>query len=181
MLLGKPMEFRQKFVRLGVAYVTKNARRQKPFRFQRAAPGRPLGFGPTVTRESRLKGWQSALTFLMDRKGASAESCGTSSSGMETTPSEFFDRCLEPCAAVGVFDGKSHPGEFASVPMSTPRCPHCDRPMSLAPQSLRPIFGDICAFECSPCDHTLLIKVPLDPTPHAGQISSQDNCPDKRP
>jgi len=52
--------------------------------------------------------------------------------------------------------------------------------MSLAPQSLRPIFGDICAFECSPCDHTLLLKVPLDPTQHAGQISLQDNYPDKR-
>jgi hypothetical protein len=182
-LLGKPTEFRQEFVRPSVAYVTNKEMpaAKKPFRFQRAAPGRSSGLGPTVTRESRLKGWQSASTFLMDRKGASAESCGTSSSGMETTASDLFDWCLEPCAAIRVFDGKSHPGQFASVPMSTPRCPHCDRPMSLAPRSLRPIFRDICAFECPPCYHTLLIKVPLDPTQHAGQISLQDNYPNKRP
>src|ERR1700722_8319420 len=45
----------------------------------------------------------------MDRKGASAESCGTSSSGMETTASDLFDGCLEPCAVVRVPVGRSHP------------------------------------------------------------------------
>ena len=94
---------------------------------------------------------------------------------------ESFLACLEPCAATRVFDWKTW--SIPSVPMSTPRCPHCDQPMSRAPRSLRPIFGDISAFECPPCDHILLIKVPLDPTQHVGQISSQDlshNYPDKR-
>jgi hypothetical protein len=105
------MEFRQEFVRPSVAYVTNKEMpaAKKPFRFQRAAPGRSSGLGPTVTRESRLKGWQSASTFLMDRKGASAESCGTSSSGMETTASDPFDGCLEPCAVVRVSEERSHP------------------------------------------------------------------------
>jgi hypothetical protein len=109
MLLGKPMEFRQEFVRQSVAYVKKMPAAKNHSAFSEQRRGVHLELGPTVTRESRLKGWQSALTFLMDRKGASAESCGTSSSGMETTPSDLFDRCLEPCAAVRVFNGKSHP------------------------------------------------------------------------
>jgi hypothetical protein len=51
------MEFRQEFVRPSVVYLTNKEMpaAEKPFRFQRAAPGRPPGLGPTVTRESRLK------------------------------------------------------------------------------------------------------------------------------
>jgi hypothetical protein len=88
MLLGKPMEFRQEFVRQSVAYVKKMPAAKNHSAFSEQRRGVHLELGPTVTRESRLKG--SALTFLMDRKGASAESCGTSSSDMETTPVIFL-------------------------------------------------------------------------------------------
>jgi hypothetical protein len=56
-------------------------------------------------------------------------------------------------------DDIARPPTFAPGPLSAPRCPHCDRPMSCAPRSLRPIFGNICVFECPPCDYTLLINI----------------------
>jgi hypothetical protein len=46
MLLGKPKKFRQEFVRPNAAYVTNKEMpaAKKPFRFQRASAGRPLGW-----------------------------------------------------------------------------------------------------------------------------------------
>jgi DNA-directed RNA polymerase subunit RPC12/RpoP len=39
-----------------------------------------------------------------------------------------------------------------------PQCPQCDSAMIIGPKPLKRIFGDVRAFECVPCEFTILLE-----------------------
>ena len=57
--------------------------------------------------------------------------------------------------------------------MTWPNCPECETTMVRAAKPLHRIFGDVRAFECSPCGYTLLLKYPFEPMPSAQSIGLQ--------
>ena len=125
MLLGKPMEFRQEFVRPSVAYVTNKEMpaAKKPFGFQRAAPGRPLGVGTDGDARKPPEGLPIGFNVPDGPEGRVSGELLNVLFGHGNNASDLFDRCLEPCVAVRVFNGKSHPHPVNSL---RSQCPHQD-------------------------------------------------------